>query len=108
MKFASLPLRQRFLYQGETYTKTGPLTASRDSDGVVRMIPRSAALRPADGAIHGPGPDGRDDPGRPWLAALDAYEQELRDGLGRLGVVLDERLDATISAARAAFNAAIR
>jgi hypothetical protein len=108
MKFASLPLRQRFVYQGETYTKTGPLTASRDRDGVQRMIPRSAALLPADGAAPRPGPAGGNDLGRPWLAALDAYEQELRTGLRRLGVVPDERLDAALGAARAAFNAAIR
>jgi hypothetical protein len=45
MRLPQLPLGARFEYQGERYTKTGPLTAAADQGGQ-RMIPRHAVLRP--------------------------------------------------------------
>ncbi|HYN77172.1 MAG TPA: hypothetical protein VES73_05205 [Lamprocystis sp. (in: g-proteobacteria)] len=109
MKFPNLALGQRFVFQDERYTKTGPMTASRDSDGVQRMILRSAAVVPLDAATLGPPTQaGVPDAEPPWLAALDAYEQELRDGLGRLDATLAGRLVAAMAAARAAFNANLR
>lgn len=48
-KFTLLAIGEAFEYQGEQYTKTGPLTASR-SNGSQRMIPRSAAVAPLSGS----------------------------------------------------------
>lgn len=46
MKFMLLPVGARFEFQGEAYTKSSPVIASRDSTGEGRMIPRSAVVRP--------------------------------------------------------------
>lgn len=46
MKFMLLPVGARFEFQGEAYTKSSPVIASRDSSGEGRMIPRSAVVRP--------------------------------------------------------------
>ena len=106
MKFPHLPLGQRFVYQDERYTKTGPLTASRERDGGQRMIPRSAAVLPGDAAIAeaSAGADRRGS----WPAALDAYELALRRGLGPLDQGLEARFEASLATARAVFIAAIR
>lgn len=45
MKINLIPIGTRFEYEGQIYTKTGPITASADSGGQ-RMIPRYATLRP--------------------------------------------------------------
>lgn len=45
MKFTLLPIGARFRYQGEVFSKTGPLAASSGS-GARRMIPRSAVVEP--------------------------------------------------------------
>jgi len=49
MKFQLLSIGARFEYERKIYVKTGPLTAATE-DGGQRMIPRSAMLRPLDGA----------------------------------------------------------
>ena len=48
MKLTQLPLGARFEYDGEIFTKTGPMTAASEKHGQ-RMIPRYAVLKPADG-----------------------------------------------------------
>ena len=45
-KFTLLAVGEDFAYQGEDYSKTGPLTAARHSDGSSRMIPRHALVEP--------------------------------------------------------------
>ncbi len=45
MKFYLLPIGETFTYQGITYTKSGPLTASSDVNGQNKMIPRSANIK---------------------------------------------------------------
>ena len=40
----------RFEYQGEVMVKAGPLTASKESGGVV-LIPRYAVLKPLDPVV---------------------------------------------------------
>ncbi len=51
--FQRLPQGARFEFQGERYTKVGPLTAIHQASGQQRMIPRSAAIHPLDeGASH--------------------------------------------------------
>ena len=37
-----------FTYQGKTYTKSGPLTASLEGDGRNKLIPRSADVQATD------------------------------------------------------------
>jgi hypothetical protein len=50
MKFQLLAIGARFEFEGKEYVKTGPLTAS--SDGVQRMIPRFAVLKPLDASVE--------------------------------------------------------
>lgn len=50
MKFQLLAIGARFEFEGREYVKTGPLTAS--SDGVQRMIPRFAVLKPLDAPVE--------------------------------------------------------
>lgn len=45
-RFIHLGPGETFHYQGEDYSKTGPLTATRLSDSQQRMIPRSAMVSP--------------------------------------------------------------
>jgi hypothetical protein len=45
VKFHLLPIGESFSYQGITYTKSGPLTASSDDTGSNKMIPRSANIQ---------------------------------------------------------------
>ena len=50
MKFQMLAIGARFEFEAKEYVKTGPLTAS--SDGVQRMIPRFAVLKPLDAGVE--------------------------------------------------------
>jgi hypothetical protein len=47
MKLQHLSIGARFEYEGVTFVKTGPLTASSEGGGQ-RIIPRHAVLRPLD------------------------------------------------------------
>lgn len=49
-KFTLLAIGDTFEYQGERYTKSGQLTATRHDNGSQRMIPRSAVVAPLSGA----------------------------------------------------------
>jgi hypothetical protein len=44
MRFPQLRPGQRFRWNGQVFSKSGPVTAVADSDGSTRMIPRSARL----------------------------------------------------------------
>lgn len=73
MKINLIPLGTRFEYEGEIYTKTGPMTAASEKGGQ-RMIPRYAVLRPVGEIPPAPPPA----PGRPVdadkvRAAFDTY-----------------------------------
>lgn len=46
MKFFHLPIGTRFEYRGETYRKSGPLVATRESDGSQQLMMRSASVNP--------------------------------------------------------------
>jgi hypothetical protein len=99
MKLSLLSPGQRFAYQGEVYTKTGPMTARRERDGEQRLIPRSAAIAPAESlsapARGAAAPD-------PWSDALDVYERELRAALGPQDEPFAGRLELALGRARAA------
>jgi len=45
MKFSQVPIGEMFNYQGNDYTKSGPLTATTESDGKSKLIPRSANVK---------------------------------------------------------------
>ncbi len=45
MKFYLVPIGEQFSFQGQAYTKSGPLTASAEMDGKSKMIPRSANVK---------------------------------------------------------------
>jgi hypothetical protein len=110
MKFPQFPIGQRFAYRGEVYTKVGPMTARRERDGEQRLIPRSAAVFPAESptvAARGRGLDEYSGPGH-WSAALDAYEGVLRAGLEQSDGRPSQWLDPLLERARAAFLAALR
>ncbi len=47
MKLQHLAIGARFEYEGKTFVKTGPLTASSDQGGQ-QIIPRYAILKPLD------------------------------------------------------------
>jgi hypothetical protein len=50
MRFPQVKIGQRFSFQNEIYTKTGPVTASREGAGDQRMIMRSAEVSLLDEA----------------------------------------------------------
>lgn len=101
MKFQQLAIGARFEYEGQVYSKTGPLSAASDRGGQ-RMIPRYADLRPLDGAAAEVEPK----PGRKLdeaavMAAFDAFHRDcarLVDESGRTG----------LAAARERFIAALK
>ncbi len=45
MKFSQVKIGDQFSYQGEDYTKSGPLTATLESDGRSKLVPRSANVK---------------------------------------------------------------
>ncbi|WP_374500120.1 hypothetical protein [Zoogloea sp.] len=86
MKLNHLPIGARFEYEGQIYTKTGPITATAEKGGQ-RMIPRHAVLRPVDGHTPPPAPAAtRQLNEARVLAAFEAYHAtalRLTEGLGK-------------------------
>ncbi len=73
MKINLIPLGTRFEYEGEIYTKTGPMTAASEKGGQ-RMIPRYAVLRPVGEIPPAPPPaPGRQVDADKVRTAFDAY-----------------------------------
>ena len=101
MKLTQLPLGARFAYEGEIFTKTGPMTAASEKGGQ-RMIPRYAVLKPADGAPP-PAPEPASlrtlDEAR-VLAAFDAF-------FGTALRLTDDFAKAELETARQQFLAAL-
>jgi len=107
MKFPQLPIGQRFIFRGQAYVKAGPLTARREQDGDVRLIPRSAL-------VELPQPKGAGDIVEPGnlpqrlSLALAAYEGALRSVLLATDADVDARLhgclDVGMAAGRRAFQ----
>lgn len=86
MKINLIPLGTRFEYEGEIYTKTGPMTAASEKGGQ-RMIPRHATLRPVDGFTPAlPDTDSRQLDEKTVREAFEAYHAtalRLAEGLGK-------------------------
>lgn len=110
MKFPQVPLGQRFLFQGESYLKIGPLTARRERDGENRLIPRSALVSLPQAGDSGAAAQAGSPSEHGWRA-LEAYEQVLRSSLlpdGEEGDrALEARLDQALRLARRAFKEAL-
>jgi len=79
MKFPHLQPGQRFRWQDQVYSKTGPLTAVAEADGKTRMFSRSAVVAPVDGSTHKP-TAGLLEPDRVRIA-LDAMTSQLQDAV---------------------------
>jgi hypothetical protein len=101
-KFSLLPIGEAFEYQGERYTKSGPLTASR-SDGSSRMIPRSAVVSPLSGsAPPAPAMTAKQLPVPQVLEAFEHYHKGCLEWLA-----MTEQVDAALAATiREAMDAA--
>jgi hypothetical protein len=82
MKFSQAPVGQRFEFEGQVYTKTGPITARDDRSGRSRMIPRSGEISLLGVAVTAPVPAGPAalDPAR-VRAAVDRYHAAAEQAL---------------------------
>lgn len=100
-KFSLLAIGETFEYQGERYTKSGPLIASRLENGSQRMIPRSAVVTPLSGA-EAPAAkvESRQLPTEQVLEAFEHYHRGCLDWLAMTEKV-DEELAASIREAMA-------
>jgi len=107
MKFPEIPVGKAFLIKGEHYTRVGPVTARRESDGSVRMIPRSTLVTPDVPDARGAGDPRSARPG--WIdEALRAYERVLIESLAPDGGEPQRHaeVDSAIRRARQAFDRA--
>lgn len=110
MKFQLLPLGARFQYEGQVYTKAGPMTATTEQGGQ-RIIPRYAVLKPLEGeaAVAAPAPARKLDASA-VLAAFEIFHGDCVRFLDETGFdeemacILRERLES----ARQRFMAALR
>jgi len=81
MKFTGLQIGQRFRYQGKTYRKATPLTATAEGEEQKKLIPRSALVEALD-ARPDPVPTSaaRDIP----VATLDRAMNELASDINEI------------------------
>lgn len=93
-KFTLLALGDTFEYQGERYTKSGPMTASRLDNGSQRMIPRSAVVSRLSG-VSSPTEEvkGKQLPAELVLVAFEHYHTGCMEWLQ-----LTEKVDASLAA----------
>jgi len=82
MKFPHLQPGQRFRWEDQVYSKTGPLTAIAEADGKTRMFSRSAVVAPLDSSTQEP-TNGLLEPDRVRMA-LDAMTSQLKDAVQAL------------------------
>ncbi len=99
MKFTQLVIGARFRYQGEVYSKCGPLAASA-AGGAQRMIPRSAVVEPL--TEDGQTPQRRS----PQRQALDAYHAEAERLLAAAVAAGPDQLTVFSAALRSAYRQA--
>lgn len=101
MKLQHLPMGARFEYEGQIFTKTGPMTASAEQGGQ-RIIPRYATLRPLDAA---PAESARGKSGQVDMLKVQAAFSSFHDTCCEL---VDESDWPALEAARRAFFAALK
>ena len=95
MKFPQIGLGQSFRWRGETYRKTGPVTAQPLAGGGQQMIPRSAVVEPVDVAA----PADKKKVSSISIAAVRAALDEMLDELTRHAQGLGEDERASLLAA---------
>jgi hypothetical protein len=94
-KFSLLAVGEAFEYQGERYTKSGPLTASR-ANGTQRMIPRSAVVETRSGTTPPPAKvESKSLPVEQVIEAFENYHKGCQEWLAMTEKV-DQELAATI------------
>ncbi|MCG6941098.1 MAG: hypothetical protein LJE69_07595 [Thiohalocapsa sp.] len=108
MKFPKLPAGARFRWQGEMYRKTGPMTASPESGGERKLIPRSAVVEPVDATAAPPVPAREDFTAAEVEAALGALMQRVRDYAETLDGPERSALEAHLDEAAWTFRAALK
>lgn len=93
-RFSLLAIGEAFEYQGEQYTKSGPLTASRTENGTQRMIPRSAVVITLTGApVPTTDVEGKQLPAGQVLEAFEHYHKGCLEWLA-----MTEKVDETLAA----------
>ncbi len=85
MRFPQLNIGDQFEYQGERWTKTGPLTAVRQSDNQSAMIPRYASVSRIEATAQGEVGESSDVQNIP----LEELDRLLDAMLKRVAVLLD-------------------
>jgi len=107
MRFPQLRPGQRFRWNGQVFSKSGPVTAVAESDGSTRMIPRSARLEPvAETTAEQPAPAGKPLDPAEVEAALDALAQRVEGAASGLGLTAEQAkaLHEAITSARRALR----
>jgi hypothetical protein len=105
-KFTLIPVGENFEFQGERYSKTGPLTASSVDGKRQRMIPRSAMVKSLSA------PEEPETPPAAQCATLDAattlsaFEQYHNGCLEWLRLAEKELSEETAGQIRAAMDCA--
>lgn len=96
-RFTLIPMGECFEYQGERYSKSGPLTAINLANNRQRMIPRSAVVRPlqADQPAQQEVPK-QEQQMLPAERVTEAFEQYHHGCLEWLGLI--ETSDAALAA----------
>lgn len=114
MRFSQLPVGQRFEFEGVRYVKTGPMLAAEEAGGKTRFIGKYAMVQPLGGSeTAAPAattmPQAVD--AAAVAAAFEDFYRQARAIVDQLGAEADaatvSRARHELSAARAAFNAAL-
>ena len=106
MKFSLLPVGAGFTFQGEHYTKTSALLASRSSDGHQRMVPRSATVE--TGEEQRPSPAVTSLEPAQVRTAFELFYQQIDEAVRQHATDDDSPLPSLLEAARERFLAALR
>jgi len=75
MKFLAISIGETFSWKGDSYRKTGPMTATPVEGSGSKMIPRSAEVEPLENRSAETGHM----PEHPAAAALLSYQKEISD-----------------------------
>lgn len=92
MKFYQVPIGQQFKYQGDIYTKSGPLTAHTENNQQNKLLPRSVnveRLNNMESSETGP-LDERLLPVKEIIAALEIYHNHCVETLSAIQSYTDK------------------
>jgi hypothetical protein len=106
LKFTQVSLGQRFVYQGETLVKIGPLTATNERGGNTRLIPRSAVVSPLGETHQQPVAKSGLDP-RLVETALARFDARWRVALTKVDATERKPLETELASAQSELRAAL-